>query len=426
MKPITYFIQLLSKLPSAKVWLSCVLFFLVFQSVFGQQINPDITNLPQRRNDRNNIPRELLNLQRVRVPPLVGREYNFDEIVTLLDRFELQLGESVPVGSNDSIGIIISQQPAAGRPVMPQTSINLTYGIEIPPEFSLQPDKVTVPRYVGLTLERAESRMPNDRLILGQINEVFSEEQQGVITGQFPDPGMEVDPETPVSFEISKGPPPAERVEVPELRGKSLREAAELLQEADLIVGDLSEEPTAERNRRIIDQSPDAGTIVNTGTPVNITYTVPQQLIVVPDVIGMLRPEAIKILKEAGFSFYFEFTSETGAAKNIVTGQEPRPGSRVPPGSDILLRIADSKSIPPWIFWTVGMVAAALLGGVAGSKIKKGKKKKIPGKKDISVQLKPVWDPGQQTIEKDAYIVSGNNLHLKFLPDLGEQTIKTN
>lgn len=425
MKPVKKPQQLLPDYLVVKLQFVSVLLFLTIQPILGQQINPDITSLPQRRNDLIELPDEIRNLQRVSVPRLIGRDYNFDEVVTLLNRAGLQMGEAVPVGNNDSIGIITRQQPAAGQRVIPQSRINVSYGIEVSSELSVQPDLVTVPRYIGLTVERAVSRMPNDRLILGQITEIFSEEEPGIIIGQFPEPEMEVDPQTPVSLEISMGPPPEERIEVPELVGRTLREAAELLQKAGLIVGDLNEEPSADRARRIINHSPSAGSVVLTGTPVNITYSVPEELIIVPDVRGMLRNEAILSLKEAALGFYFEYNSETGAAQNTIIGQEPRPGSRVPPGSDILLVIAEKEPFPPWVIWTGGILAAALLGGFAGSKLNTGKKKKIPADKNLSVHLKPIWDNGKQTVKKSEHIISGNKLYFKYLPDSGIQNIKT-
>lgn len=389
--------------------------------------NREINRLPQRPVRQIEVPQNLLRLQQVTVPRLVGRNYDYDEVVTILDRVGLQLGEAIPVGDNQNIGKITAQQPTAGQLVFPQTRVNVSYGVEIPPEFSAtQPELVVVPRYIGLTIERAEARMPNDRLTLGQVMESYSEEAPGIVIGQFPEPEMEVDEDTPVSLEVSMGPKPINRVEVPPLIGRTLREAAEILQETGLIVGELNEEPSEERETRILNQSPSAGSIVLAGTPVSITYSVPEELITVPDVRRMLRNEAIPILKEAGLNFYFQYTSNTKAEPNTIVEQAPVSGSRVPAGTDVILYIAENKTVPDWIYWGGGILVATVLGGFAGSKLKKGIKKKIPGKKDISVHLKPVWDPGKQSIQTGANIVSKNNLHLKFLPDLGEQTLKIN
>lgn len=409
-----------------QIFLSAIILLSGITAYSQNAVSQNVNRLTQRPVRQIEVPQNLLRLQQITVPRLVGRNYDYDEVVTILDRVGLQIGEAIPVADNQNVGMITAQQPAAGQSVFPQTRVNVSYGVEIPPAFSSQPDLVVVPRYVGLTIERAEARMPNDRLTMGQVTESYSEEASGIVIGQFPEPEMEVDDGTPVSLEVSMGPPPVERVEVPLLTGLTLREAAEILQESGLIVGELNEETSEERETRILNQNPQAGSIVLAGSPVSITYSVPEELISVPDVRRMSRNEAIPVLKEAGLNFYFEYTSKTKATPNTIVEQAPIPNSRVPAGTDVLLYVADKKTVPEWIYWSGGILVAAVLGGFAGSKIKTGKKKKISGKKDISVHLKAVWDPGKQTIETAANIVSRNNLHLKFLPDLGKQTLKIN
>lgn len=421
-------LQLIEKFTAHSVITSAiytgVLILISFIANAQSEINPSITNLPQRPQNRIEIPPEILRMQQATVPRLIGREYNYDEIVTILDRAGLQIGEVVPVGKNDSIGIVTGQQPSAGQRVFPQTRVNISYGIEIPPEFSVQPDLVRVPGYIGLPLEQAESRMPNDRLDIGNIREEFSYEPPGIIIDQFPEPGMEVDSGTLISFVVSLGQPPQPFVEVPPIVGETLREAAEILREFGLSVGELTEEISNERAGIVLEQSPEAGTLVDENSPVNIVYSVPAELITVPDVQTLPRNEAISILNETGLNYLVKYQKNSNAAENTVIDQEPLPGNSVPPGSDVILLISEETD-ESWIYWGAGIVAAALAGGFAGRKIKTGRKNRKIGKKNMEFDLKPTWDLGIQQIKFDSKHLSGEGIQLKIKKDAGIQTIKT-
>jgi beta-lactam-binding protein with PASTA domain len=380
-------------------------------------VSREINNLPQRPQNRIVIPQEILRMQQVTVPRLEGREFNFDEVVTILDRVGLQIGEVIPVANNERIGIITAQQPDAGNRVFPQTRVNISYGIE-------RQDNVSVPNYIGLTVAQAENRMPNDRLNIGNIREENSEAPAEEIIEQFPEPEMEVDPGTLISFVVSLGPPPEPIVEVPSIVGESLREAAEILNKNGLTVGELIEESTDERPGVVLDQEPEAGTLVDINSPVNIVFSVAEPLITVPDVRNLSRNEAIAILKETGLSYLVQYEKNNDVIENTVFDQDPLPGNSVPPGADVLLIISE-RTTENWIFWVSGILVAAILGVVTGIRIRTGKKKKIAGRKNMKVDLSPKWDVGRQQILISGSNLNATSLHFKMINDRGIQTIKT-
>lgn len=186
--------------------------------------NPQTVN-PQR-NLRRVVPPELLDIQRITVPQLVGRPYSPEQISAILNRYGLKLGSATPVENSDSINIILGQSPGARQQVLPQTEINITYGVPVQVATPEQPRRVPVPRYVGLALESVVSRIPNDRLILGTITEVFSDSEPGIVISQFPEPQTIVVPGTAINLDVSAGPEPEQTVRVPLIRGLTLQEAA--------------------------------------------------------------------------------------------------------------------------------------------------------------------------------------------------------
>jgi hypothetical protein len=73
------------------------------------------------------------------------------EAVAILGRFGLEVGQRLTQRAPDRVGLVISQEPAAGTPITSSTLATLVIGtVE-------QGDTVAVPRIVGRTVEEAES-----------------------------------------------------------------------------------------------------------------------------------------------------------------------------------------------------------------------------------------------------------------------------
>lgn len=392
------------------------------------RVNIDPQNRLPQQNLRRVIPADMLELQMVTVPQLVGRNFSFVQITSILNRYGLRLGSAVPVANNDSVGIITDQFPAARQQVRPQTSVNITYGIVAQIVTPTQPQTVRVPDYVGLTLERALGRMPNDRLSPGNINEVNSDEPPGIVVNQFPTAGSVVDPGTQVILDVSTGEQEEVPVLVPRLVGLTLQQAAEVLRGAELFVGNINEQVSDEREGIIIEQFPRPETEVLRGSAVDIAYSVKagEVLIPVPFVRQLFRDEAIRAIKESRLSYIIEPVNEPGQQNGTVVEQNPQPETLVPQGADVTIFVQDDSGIPPWIIWGGVVLLAGLAGGFIGRKIKPGKGKKAAGKKDVKLNLNPVVDIGEQTITSKENSLIGNELHLKFISDVGIQTLKTN
>jgi beta-lactam-binding protein with PASTA domain len=400
--------------------------------VLSGQVNADLQNPLPQRNLRRIVPSEMLELQLVTVPQLTGRNYDLNQITAILDRSGLRLGTAIPVENNDSIGIITGQSPGIRQRVRPQTPVNITYGIPITAVTPSQPQTVRVPEYVGLTLERAVGRMPNDRLVPGNISEINSDNPPGIVVNQFPDAGTPVDPGTVISLEVSIGPPQEFPVRVPNLIGLTLQQAAEVLRGAELFVGTISERISDEREGIIISQSPNPGTEILKGSSVDISYSVraadveeERELIPVPDVRQFPRDEAIREIKASRLNYIIDYVNKSGQQNGIVVDQIPQPETLIPPGADVTIFVQDKSGVPPWIYWGGGVLVAGLMGGFIGRKINPGKKKKIVGRKELKLDLKPVLDVGKQSISENENQLFKNSLHFKCISDTGTQTLKT-
>lgn len=288
-----------------------------------------------------------------------------------------------------------------------------------------QPDLVVVPQYVGIQIERAVSRMPNDRLSPGEINEVYSDAPPGIVVGQFPEPEMRVDPGTSVNLEVSMGQPPQRRVEVPNVTGLNIRQAGVVLRESGLQTGRITESSSVEWEGGIVlEQSPQAGAVVMENTEVDLIISIRDFQVTVPDVLSMRRKKAIHILEENRLSHTLLYES-SGQPENTVLSQEPPPGKRVDPGTVVYLTLAEKQIFSPWLFWG-GIIVAAFLGGFSGYRIKKLKNRKSQSAANrLEITFKPTWEPGKQKVNVYGNRFGNSPLKIKCIPDYGLSTILT-
>ena len=90
---------------------------------------------------------------------------------------------------------------------------------------------------------------------------------------QSPDPGNQVPVGTAVSLTVSNG-PPGELVEVPDLTGKRLEMARQILKNQGLKVRDIRYEfSTQHLLNMVIGQLPEAGTEVKYGTSIRLVVS---------------------------------------------------------------------------------------------------------------------------------------------------------
>lgn len=416
----------------ALVFSLSILFFNL--PIHGQQkqtnaVEMQSRTIPQQPTRTFRIPNNLFQIQLVTVPRLVGRNYNREEIVTLLNKAGLQLGQALPVENDERVGIILSQSLEFRRRVRPQTLVDITYGIESKPIVPGQPENVIVPNYIGMNIDQVLGKLPNDRLTLGSNSEVSSDKPQGEVVEQFPPPGSTVDPNTSVALKFSSGSQQVQSVDVPRLIGLTLQEAAEVLKRNQLFAGSLREAVSDKIPGVVLDQFPPEGTSVGIGSSVDITYSVQAQeeFVIVPDVIGLFLDEARKVLNESGLVNEEVYPQKSDAQEGTVIEQNPRAGVEVKKSTPIVLAIAKHNQQAGWIYWVGVICAALLLGGYFGWKSGKGNlRKKIGEKNDPKLKLVVIHDSGKQTIHPVGTGQPIRGLQLKIIPDKGVQIIKTN
>jgi len=118
-----------------------------------------------------------------------------------LERLELKAGvQSEEYSSEVERGRVVSQSPEAGRRVEKGVPVDIV--LSGGPE----PNVVTVPDLAGSTIPEAESRLAAAGLVKGNVTEESREGAgPGLVLGQAPPPGQEVQRGTPVDLVVSAG-----------------------------------------------------------------------------------------------------------------------------------------------------------------------------------------------------------------------------
>ncbi len=136
-------------------------------------------------------------------------------------------------------------------------------------------------------------------------------------------------------------------IEVPNLVGESYDQAVTLLYDAGLLVADDIEEKASSDIPKgfVLEQSPPAEFKVKRKKPVQITLSIGDQMIEVPDATGKLLQEVEKILREAGLrrGRVAEVHSDQYPVVESVIAQTPLSGSMHQQGAAVHLLVSLGK-----------------------------------------------------------------------------------
>ncbi len=194
-----------------------------------------------------------------------------------------------------------------------------------------------VPDVVGRTENEAVELLKSQDLepVIGDTtyDEKFPE---GSIIFQRPRAGETVKEGRRVYLFVSGGEPV---VHVPELKGKSVRDAKFSLERLGLKLGNVDQEPSSYPRDMIFDQQYAEGTPIKKGESVNVTVSLGHVLagsIEVPDLIGKSLTEAEVILADSSLKVgKINFQPSFSLLPNTILDQYPSRGNKLNPGDAV-------------------------------------------------------------------------------------------
>lgn len=200
----------------------------------------------------------------VAVPNLVGKRVQAAEQIASAARLTL-VAEERAYSPTVPADVVISQDQPSGKQVKVGRAIRVVV--------SLGAEVIVVPDVQRRSLVEARLLIDQARLRIGELRETFDEEiKGGFIITQDPQPGARLERGKPIHLVVSKGP---QRIEMPQLVGRSLRDARRMLQELGVTLAAVRTTATADVNpETVVDQSPPPGTKIRALDPVTVTVTV--------------------------------------------------------------------------------------------------------------------------------------------------------
>ncbi|WP_232524846.1 Stk1 family PASTA domain-containing Ser/Thr kinase [Nocardioides mangrovicus] len=148
---------------------------------------------------------------------------------------------------------------------------------------------------------------------------------QGAVVSTNPDPGSRILKGHTVAVTISRGP---ETHAVPDVRGRTLDKAQQMLQDAKLSYGNATEQYSQKvAEGKVITTNPVPGTQLRGGSPVDVVVSKGKKPIDVPNYIGQDVDTAIAGLKQAGFKVSRKDVYSDSVPAGIVGKQTPQGGT---------------------------------------------------------------------------------------------------
>jgi serine/threonine-protein kinase len=195
----------------------------------------------------------------VEVPEVIGE--TLEKAAARLREAGLTVGKRIGQFSTEKAGIVLEQNPTAGRELRSGDSVDLTV--------SQGEEKAVIPNVIGTDYPNAVEILANAGFRPHRITEPHPTAPQGEVFDQDPKPNSEAAPGSLVDVFVSEGP---ESFSMPDVVGLTEQDATDELESRGLTVRIVREVVFDESQRgRVIDQNPSAGTTVKRGDSVEIT-----------------------------------------------------------------------------------------------------------------------------------------------------------
>ncbi|MES4907100.1 MULTISPECIES: Stk1 family PASTA domain-containing Ser/Thr kinase [unclassified Streptomyces] len=205
-------------------------------------------------------------------------------------------------------------------------------------------DRVDVPSLAGLKLSEAQDQANNGNFKVAVTGSpVFCKEAKETVCRQSVEGDKAIERDGTVQLTMSKGPKPAEKVEVPDVINVQFESAKEQLKAKGFEVTQKTEE-SDQTPGKVIDQDPKGGKKVARGTEITLTVAREQSKVTVPDVTTQKVEDATSTLEGKGLKVQTTEVENADVEAGTVISQNPQPNEQVLPGSIVTLTVAKAPA----------------------------------------------------------------------------------
>jgi serine/threonine-protein kinase len=246
------------------------------------------------------------------------------------------LSPQIVEGTSDTVppGQIATEVPASGTKIGKGSTVTLTVSTGKP--------KVPVPNVVGQDSNSAVAALAGAGL-QWKIRQVYSNTQEGTVTGQQPHAGDSVIKGSVVHINVSRG---AKPVPIPDVTGQPYANAKSMLEGLGFQVGRIEIQSDMAQGV-VVAETPPAGTNVPRGAKITLSVSKGPATTQVPDVTGMTQSTAESLLTGAGLTPSVVYDPVTDPAQDgIVQSTDPAPGSDAKSGDVVIIHVGQLQSPP--------------------------------------------------------------------------------
>jgi serine/threonine-protein kinase len=208
---------------------------------------------------------------------------------------------------------------------------------------SLFAEQVEVPRVVGLSEDDARAELQEAGLEAAVERRPHNRVPEDEVFRQDPEAGEEIDEGGTVTIFVSQG---RRQVEVPDVRGETEEDAKDILREAGLRIGEVSEESSDDvEEGRVIRQTIAAGVTTQAGTRVGLVISSGPETIV-PNVIGLTEEDAKDAIEAEDLKVSVNRQPDDAEAGTVI-GQDPPGGTEAEPGDEVVILVSEGPEERP-------------------------------------------------------------------------------
>ncbi len=267
---------------------------------------------------------------RVSVPNVTGQSQAL--AVARLQHAGLSAAANQAASATAPAGVVITQSPRGG--------VKVDKGSRVSIVVSSGPASIAMPQVVGETESKALAKLRAAGLQPTTQSQPSAKVAKGVVISTDPTAGIELQVNSGVTVNVSSGP---QQVKVPEVTGSTQAEAKAALTAVGLKVGTVTQQQQPAGGKpaeTVLSQSPQAGTALQTGQPVNLVVAQAPREASVPEVVGQSETQAAAALGRAGFNPKAVSRGVSNPAQvGVVLKQSPAGGHNAPNGATVTIAV---------------------------------------------------------------------------------------
>ena len=199
-----------------------------------------------------------------------------------------------------------------------------------------------IPNVEGLPQQEALTELQAAGFVVSIVEEASADVAEGLVIRANPSVGSEIRQGATVTITVSTG---REMINIPDVSGMTLEDAARALEEAGLVLNQNVREENSDdvESGLVIDQNPEAGQEVVVGSSVSLTMSSGTESIRVPNLTGMNWSQAEQNLISMGFNPTASYLDSELPEGEVLTVSSQ--GTELPKGSSITVEVSNGMLI---------------------------------------------------------------------------------